>query len=130
MKHAVILICVALSALAFCAAPSCGPTLPPPGLDTGAAGPERVDGGMRFSFYAPKAKRVMIVGEFNNWSTTADPLFDREGRGLWSIVLPLAAGRYEYKFLVDDEKWTVDPQNPERAKDGFGGYNSVAIVAP
>ena len=131
MKHAsIVLVSVAVMMLGACVVPSCGPTLPPPGIDVGGAGPERVEGGTRFTYYAPKAKRVMIVGEFNDWSTTADPLFDREGRGLWSIVLPLESGRYEYKFLVDGEKWTADPQNSERAKDGFGGYNSVVTVAP
>lgn len=130
MKHAVMLIVAALTALAACAVPSCGPTMPPPGVESGGAGPERVAGGIRFTYYAPKAKRVVIAGDFNNWSTSADPLFDREGRGIWSIVLPLGAGKYEYKFLVDGEKWTIDPRNAERVKDGFGGYNSVVIVAP
>ena len=116
--------------LAAALAPACGPGFP--GIDggQGAAGPERVEGGIRFSIHHPKAKKVMIAGDFNGWSPVADPLLDRGGTGLWSIVLPLPPGRYEYKFVVDGEKWIPDPGNPEREKDGFGGYNSVVVIGP
>jgi 1,4-alpha-glucan branching enzyme len=91
-------------------------------------GPKVVEGGVMFSIYEPKAERVHVVGDFNNWSTTADPLYDREGDGLWSITMPLSQGRYEYKFLIDGEKWIPDPGNPERVDDGFEGINSVLVV--
>ncbi|MCX5753215.1 MAG: isoamylase early set domain-containing protein [Candidatus Krumholzibacteria bacterium] len=92
------------------------------------AGPRDVEGGVQFICYAPKAHRVVIVGDFNNWSTTADPMYDREEKGAWSITLPLQPGRYEYKFLIDGEKWVPDPGNPEKIKDGFGAQNSVVEV--
>jgi 1,4-alpha-glucan branching enzyme len=94
------------------------------------AGPKVVEGGVRFVYFAPKAKRVNITGDFNNWSTVADPMFNRERKGEWSITMPLKAGRYEYKFLVDGEKWVPDPGNPNRVKDGFGALNSVVEVEP
>lgn len=93
-----------------------------------SAGPEIMEGGVKFSIYAPQAERVNIVGDFNNWSTTADPLYDREGNGLWSIILPLTPGRYEYKFLIDGKSWVPDPGNEERVDDGFGGQNAVLSV--
>jgi len=108
---------------------SCGPKGPETGMTVGpAAGPREVEGGLRFTCYAPKAQRVVIAGDFNNWSTAADPMYDREEKGLWSITLPLAPGIYEYKFLIDGEKWIPDPGNPARIKDGFGGQNSVIEV--
>lgn len=85
---------------------------------------------MLFVCSAPKAHRVAIVGDFNNWSTSADPMYDREEDGLWSITLPLKPGRYEYKFYVDGKKWMRDPENPKKVKDGFGDYNSVIEVSP
>lgn len=93
-----------------------------------AAGPRPAEGGVLFVCSASGAQRVAIVGDFNNWSTSADPMYDREEKGLWSITLPLKPGRYEYKFLIDGKKWTPDPENPRRNKDGFGGYNSVVFV--
>jgi hypothetical protein len=116
--------------LAFAAlVPSCGRS---PGVGSGAgpaAGPRSVEGGVLFVCSAPKAQRVVIVGDFNNWSTSADPMYDREENGLWSITLPLRPGRYEYKFLIDGKKWMRDPENPEKIKDGFGDYNSVIEVS-
>ncbi len=110
--------------------PACGPRFPE--FDDGSPGgaPERIEGGVRFSLHNPKAQRVTIAGDFNGWSSSADPLFDREGNGVWTIVLPLQPGRYEYKFIVDGKKWIPDPKNPERVKDGFGGFNSVVTVGP
>jgi len=118
--------CVALAVLAV----SCGPRGPETGAqDIQSAGPREVEGGVRFVCYAPKAHRVVIVGDFNNWSTGADPMYDREEKGVWSITLPLQTGRYEYKFLIDGEKWIPDPGNPKKIKDGFGAYNSVIEVS-
>ncbi|HSG26878.1 MAG TPA: isoamylase early set domain-containing protein, partial [Candidatus Krumholzibacterium sp.] len=84
--------------------------------------------GVRFSLFSTRVEKVCIAGDFNNWSVTADPLYDREGTGLWSIVLPLPPGRYEYKFILDGEKWIADPGNEEEADDGFGSVNSVIVV--
>jgi len=109
---------------------ACGARLGNPGgVDSAQKGPQQVEGGIRFSFLDTKAAKVTIAGDFNNWSAVADPLFDREGSGLWTIVLPLAPGSYQYKFVVDGEKWIPDPGNPKRVKDGFDGYNSVIDVA-
>jgi 1,4-alpha-glucan branching enzyme len=117
--------CIALAVFVA----SCGPKVPEMGAKNyPSAGPREVDGGVQFICYAPKAHRVVIVGDFNNWSTAADPMYDREEKGAWSITLPLQSGRYEYKFLIDGEKWIPDPGNPKKTKDGFGSQNSVVEV--
>jgi 1,4-alpha-glucan branching enzyme len=117
--------CMALAVLVA----SCGPKAPEMGAPNyPSAGPREAEGGVQFTCFAPKAHRVVIVGDFNGWSTTADPMYDREEKGAWSITLPLQPGRYEYKFLVDGEKWIADPGNPKKSKDGFGAYNSVVEV--
>ena len=50
------------------------------------------------------------------------------GDGIWSIIKPLASGRYEYKFVIDRNSWVEDPNAIERIDDGYGGKNSVLIV--
>lgn len=110
---------------------ACGVGAPGMGrLEPAGTGPEAVEGGIRFSLLDAKAAKVTIAGDFNNWSATADPLFDREGKGLWTLVLPLSPGSYQYKFIIDGEKWIPDPANPKRVNDGFDGLNSVVDVAP
>ena len=97
------------------------------GVDPGT-GPTIHEEGVRFTFYSTRVNSVAIAGSFNNWSSTADPLFDREGTGMWTIMLPLTSGRYEYKFVIDGEKWISDPGNSDLVDDGFGGNNSVIVV--
>ena len=91
-------------------------------------GPVVGKGKVCFTLYSTKAKKVNLVGDFNNWSKTADSLYDREKEGLWRICIPLSPGRYEYKFLIDGDKWSPDPANNEAVDDGFGGLNSVITV--
>lgn len=92
------------------------------------AGPEIVEGGVVFRYYDPKATRVNLVGDFNDWSPRADALVDDNGDGEWTIFYDLAPGVYQYKFVVDGTRWMADPKNPVKTPDGFGGQNSVVRV--
>ena len=47
----------------------------------------------------------------------------------FSIELFLAPGKYEYKLLLNREKLTIDPDNPESVYDGYDGRNSVLRVS-
>jgi 1,4-alpha-glucan branching enzyme len=87
---------------------------------------EVVAGGVEFTLTEPAATSVVVAGEFNNWSVTANPL-TKDASGKWRTTLPLKPGRYSYKFVVDGN-WKTDPANPETAPDGLGGQNSVKIV--
>lgn len=81
---------------------------------------------VQFSFKHPNAKKVYIVGEFNSWNETGNPMVKTEP-GLWEITLELEEGSYEYKFIADGQ-WYVDPEAEQTADDGFGGQNSVVVV--
>ncbi len=83
-------------------------------------GPRRVVGGMLFQIAHEQAQSVEIAGDFNRW--IPEKLRRREG-GLWQLVLPVAAGRHRYKFIVDGE-WRRDPYQPLQLRNGFGGYDS------
>jgi 1,4-alpha-glucan branching enzyme len=124
-----VLLLAGVALLLAVLASACGPRGPQwRGPEQSAVSPQAVEGGVRFSLFEPKAKKVNIVGDFNNWSKLADPMYDTGREGLWTLLIALPAGRYEYKFLVDGERWMPDPGNPKRVKDGFDGYNSVVIV--
>lgn len=90
-------------------------------------GPEMTREGVSFSFYAPQAKSVSIAGSFNAWDIHKDRLSGPDQKGMWSIVIPLHEGRYEYLFIVDEKNWQPDPSVPE-VDDGFGGKNSVLLI--
>lgn len=75
-----------------------------------------------------KARKVYLVGDFNNWNMIGTPLYKtKEG---WETKIDLPKGKYYYKFIVDGY-WTNDPKTPKQAltKDGKGhGGLTVFIV--
>ncbi len=85
-----------------------------------------VPGGILFTYDAPSAENVYIAGSFNDWNATKDKLHKDEN-GLWSIIIRLPAGKYQYKFVVDGS-WYFDQDNPNTEDDGYGGSNSVITV--
>ena len=84
-------------------------------------------GGVRFVLNAPQVRHVALVGDFNGWRPDATPLTRDPSTGLWSVDLPVSAGRYNYAFVVDG-RWTADPQSPRAPDDDFGRPNSVLVV--
>ncbi len=81
----------------------------------------------KFLFVAPSASQVHIVGDFNDWDSEASPL-QRMEKGVWTISIPLAPGRYQYTFVVDGTNWVADPLAPRTLEDDFGRPNSIITV--
>jgi pimeloyl-ACP methyl ester carboxylesterase len=73
------------------------------------------------------AKSVALAGTFNNWNTQRTPMI-RKGAD-WSVSINLAPGTYRYKFVVDSNRWTVDPENSQTEDDGEGHINSVIVIS-
>ncbi len=85
--------------------------------------------GVIFAARFDGAARVLIAGDFNNWSAMSTPMVPADGRpGLWQAKLPLMAGRYRYRFVVDGH-WTTDPHNATVEANQFGELNNVVEVA-
>jgi hypothetical protein len=83
---------------------------------------------VKFVFVAPQAKNVSLVGDFNEWDLAKTPMMRSGESGLWTVVLPLSAGRHLYAFVVDGSSWVQDPSAPIAPDDGFGHANSVKLV--
>ena len=71
-----------------------------------------------FKIKAPKAKKVAVSGDFNSWDTKGIPL-KKSKTGIWSTSVPVKSGRYEYKFIVDND-WQLDPKNKSVSNNSFG----------
>jgi 1,4-alpha-glucan branching enzyme len=81
-----------------------------------------------FTYIDRKASSVSIVGSFNDWDATRNPL-KRTSDSVWTAMIPLAPARYEYQLVVDGQ-WIPDPSAQRSAESDFGGTNSVLIVSP
>jgi 1,4-alpha-glucan branching enzyme len=82
-----------------------------------------VDGvpGVRFAVWAPNARRVSAVGDFNTWDGRRHPMRLRHEAGVWEMFVPrLAPGAlYKYELLgpdggrlplkSDPVAWRVEP---------------------
>src|SRR5689334_9389793 len=52
---------------------------------------------VEFRLSMPEAHTVCVVGTFNNWDAKKTPM-QKDGTG-WKANIPLAPGRYEYRFV-------------------------------
>jgi 1,4-alpha-glucan branching enzyme len=64
---------------------------------------EGVDG-VRFAVWAPNARRVSVVGDWNGWDGRRQPMRLHPGNGIWEIFIPGVApgARYKYEILGRD----------------------------
>jgi len=83
---------------------------------------------IEFYMQSDCAAQISLAGSFNEWAN--DVLLLEPGRnGFWKIEIPmLPAGKYKYKFFIDDKMWMEDVDNPYREPDGFAGFNSLLII--
>ncbi|MBB1593232.1 1,4-alpha-glucan branching enzyme [Achromobacter sp. UMC46] len=91
-----------------------GPMLSARDLDALAAGDWRaardflgarladMDGipGLRCAVWAPNARRVAVVGDFNSWDGRRHPMRLRHAAGVWELFIPGAAAGDRYKFAI------------------------------
>lgn len=82
---------------------------------------------VRFRLDAPRAEQVSVVGEFNGWTTEAQPL--HRGAEGWQAEVRVPAGNYGYKFVVDD-RWILDPANPETKVVDDVTNSLLVVTAP
>jgi enterochelin esterase family protein len=82
-----------------------------------------------FFFYKGEAEQVQWRGAFNGWAAPGLAGSRIGQTDLWTAqtVLP-AASRVEYKIVVDNATWLVDPANPNTEFSGLTGENNVVVM--
>jgi 1,4-alpha-glucan branching enzyme len=82
---------------------------------------------VRFRVEAPRAKTVMLAGDFTDWGTKPRLMRRATPRSQVFIAqVTLAPGTYQYKFIVDGD-WVKDPQ-AQSVPNCFGTLNSLCVV--
>ncbi len=76
----------------------------------------------------PNARKVTVVGEFNNWDPEATPL-SRLENGDFAVTIRLDGGKeYRFRYLIDGERWENDWSADKYVKGPFGSDDSVVAV--
>jgi 1,4-alpha-glucan branching enzyme len=63
--------------------------------------------GIRFTVWAPKAKRVSVVGGFNGWQGNMNPMEKVTEWGIWSRFIPGVEYEALYKYEIEGEDGEV-----------------------
>ncbi|MDR4482780.1 MAG: 1,4-alpha-glucan branching protein GlgB [Nitrospirales bacterium] len=79
--------------------------------------------GVNFAVWAPNAKRVSVVGDFNEWDGRRHPMRSRGGGGIWELFIPDMHDSAVYKF-------EILPQNGDAPFLKADPYASSAELRP
>lgn len=58
--------------------------------------------GYAFAVWAPNARRVSVVGEFNHWDGRIHPMRLLDKSGIWEIFIPNLKAGFKYKYEIYD----------------------------
>lgn len=108
------------------------PEKPEPAATTDAKlseyyGVSQIEDAMVFVTLYPRASKVEIAGDFNNWQPSANPMQKVGESGAWQTKIKMPQGRYRYRLVVDGH-WQQDPYNELTELNPFGEYNSIVEV--
>jgi 1,4-alpha-glucan branching enzyme len=56
--------------------------------------------GVLFAVWAPNAERVSVVGDFNDWDGTRNPMQSLGGSGVWQAFVPGLKAGHLYKYEI------------------------------
>lgn len=97
-----------------------------PGLEAAADGLQSV------TFLLPdpdgNLRSAAVIGSFNRWNPKGFEMRFMPDKRAWLLKTQLAAGSYEYVFLLDGQRLTTDPAAALSKEDGFGNNNSVLLL--
>jgi 1,4-alpha-glucan branching enzyme len=98
------------------------------------AHPDTLDGaaGTRFAVWAPNARRVSVVGDWNRWDGRVHPMRLRVEAGVWELFIPgVAAGaRYKFELLGPDGSLLPLHADPFALSSEKRPANASVVTAP
>jgi 1,4-alpha-glucan branching enzyme len=70
--------------------------------------------GAHFGVWAPNARRVYVLGDFNGWDRAANPLSQRGNSGVWAGFIPgvRAGSAYQFHIVSWHHGYRVDKADP------------------
>ncbi len=87
--------------------------------------------GTAFAVWAPNAKAVRVVGDWNFWDGRVHPMRSLGSSGVWELFIPgvEAGARYKYEIVAADERLTLKADPLAFATEVPPGTASI-VAAP
>jgi 1,4-alpha-glucan branching enzyme len=100
--------------------------------DVLGAQPRTLEGveGVAFAVWAPNARRVSVVGDFNNWDGRRHPMRLRHDAGVWELFVPRLQTGERYKFEIAGADNRVVQKADPVARQTEVPPGTASIVAP
>jgi 1,4-alpha-glucan branching enzyme len=95
--------------------------------------PMTIDGvaGTRFAVWAPNARRVSVVGDFNHWDGRRHPMRLRYEAGVWELFIPRIGAGTRYQYEIVGANGTLLPLKADPvARATEMPPSTVSVVAP
>lgn len=67
--------------------------------------------------WAPNAKAVSLISDFNDWSISASPMTKVDDNGIWSLTLPSRKKGFSYQFAIHQHNGETKIINDPFAKE-------------
>ncbi len=85
------------------------------------------------TFQLPKelavdANKAELLGDFNAWGKEEKIEMQQLKNGNFKAVVELSEGQYQFKYVLDGNRWENDNEADSYTPDPYNGQNSVVIV--
>jgi len=90
-----------------------------------------VEAGTYFAVWAPSARSVSVIGDWNGWSAGADKLRPRDSSGVWEGVIKSVGHGTRYKFAITGPDGTTrDKADPFAARSEHPPMTASIVWQP
>lgn len=77
------------------------------------------------------ANKAVVLGDFNNWEPTKEFELKKQKDGSFKTTVSLDEGKtYQYRFLLDDNRWVNDYHAQEYVPSNGYGIDNCLISVP
>ena len=82
---------------------------------------------VKFSVNPENAETVAIVGLNDDWETLVYMSRKKDGNFSADVSLPKNS-QHEFKYLVNENEWLIEPEAVNQSHNPFGTVNSVFVI--
>jgi 1,4-alpha-glucan branching enzyme len=84
--------------------------------------------GCHFAVWAPNARDVSVVGDWNGWDGRVNPMQPRGGSGVWELFVPGVKENAHYKFELHDPHGHLHVKSDPMAVYGQHGSATASLT--